>query len=141
MTDASVPPLVIAVAPNGARRGKADHPRLPLTLDEIAHEAARCREAGAAMLHLHVRDAEGRHVLDAGLYRETIAAVRCAAGADFLIQITTEAVGRYAPPSRWLSSTPSRRRRYRWRCANSRLRMRISDRSRRSCSVTRGAAR
>ena len=97
MTEAPVLPLVVAVAPNGARRGKTDHPRLPLTVNEIAYEAARCREEGAAMLHLHVRDAEGRHTLDADLYLQVIAAVRRAAGADFLIQITTEAVGRYGP--------------------------------------------
>jgi len=49
------------------------------------------------MLHLHVRDASGRHALDAEIYRETMAAVRREAGADAFIQITTEAAGRYAP--------------------------------------------
>ena len=49
------------------------------------------------MLHLHVRDAEGRHSLDEGRYREAIAAVREAVGDALLIQITTEAVGRYSP--------------------------------------------
>ena len=90
-------PIVIAAAPNGARRGKADHPALPLTAEEIAREAARCREAGAAMLHLHVREADGRHSLDPDAYRDAIAAVRREAGADLLIQPTTEAVGLYTP--------------------------------------------
>ena len=49
------------------------------------------------MVHLHVRDAEGRHVLDAEAYKSAIAAVRAEAGADMLVQITTEAVGVYAP--------------------------------------------
>jgi 3-keto-5-aminohexanoate cleavage enzyme len=94
---ASPLPLIVTVAPNGARRTRRDHPAIPLTPDEIGREAARCREAGAAMIHLHVRDADGRHVLDAAAYRAAIAAVRREAGADFLIQITTEAVGIFAP--------------------------------------------
>ena len=90
-------PAVIAVAPNGARRGPADHAALPVTAEAIAAEARRCRDAGAAMLHLHVRDAEGRHSLDPDLYRAAVAAVRAAVGDDLLIQVTTEAVGRYGP--------------------------------------------
>ncbi len=91
------PALIVTVAPNGARRSKADHPAIPLTADEIGREAARCRDAGAAMIHLHVRDRDGRHLLDADAYREAIAAVRQAAGDEIIIQVTTEAAGRYAP--------------------------------------------
>ena len=90
-------PLIITVAPNGARRGKADHPAIPLTPAEIGIEAARCQEAGAAMIHLHVRDAEGRHSLDPDLYRAAIAAVRKEAGSDLIVQVTTEAVGIFTP--------------------------------------------
>ena len=90
-------PLIITVAPNGARRGKADHPAIPLTPAEIGIEAARCQEAGAAMIHLHVRDAEGRHSLDPDLYRAAIAAVREEAGSDLIVQVTTEAIGIFTP--------------------------------------------
>lgn len=90
-------PFAIAVAPNGARRTKADHPRLPMSAAEIARDAAEALEAGAAMIHLHVRDREGRHTLDADLYREAVEAVRNAVGDDLVIQVTTEAVGRYEP--------------------------------------------
>lgn len=89
-------PLVIAVAPNGARRTKADHPALPMTPKESAEEAAMCRDAGAAMIHLHVRDNDGKHSLDADLYRDAIRAVRGAVGDDLIIQVTTEAVGIYS---------------------------------------------
>ena len=92
-----LPPLAVAVAPNGARRTKADHPALPMTAGEIAGEAARCAERGASMIHLHVRDGEGRHSLDADLYREAISAIRREAGSALIIQVTTEAVGRYHP--------------------------------------------
>lgn len=64
-----VAPLVIAVAPNGARKTKKDHPALPIEPRELAIEAASCIEKGAAMIHLHVRDASGGHSLDAGGYQ------------------------------------------------------------------------
>lgn len=51
------------------------------------------------MIHLHVRDETLAHSLDAGRYRAAIDAIRAAAGASIVIQITTEAVGRYAPPA------------------------------------------
>lgn len=86
-------PLLIGVAPNGARRGKTDHPDIPLTAQEIATTAARCRLAGAGLLHLHVRDAQGGHSLSAALYREAIRQVRRMAGAQLLVQITTESCG------------------------------------------------
>lgn len=88
-------PVSITVAPNGARRTKADHGAIPLTPDEIAAEALACRAAGAAILHLHVRDADGRHSLDVGRYRDAIAAVR--AVCDIVVQPTTERVGMFAP--------------------------------------------
>ena len=90
-------PLILAVAPNGARKTKADHPELPLSPEEIGRTAAACREAGAAMIHLHVRDEAGRHSLDPERYRAAIAAVEREAGRDFLIQVTSEAGGRYRP--------------------------------------------
>lgn len=90
-------PLILTVAPNGARKSKADHPSLPMAAAEIARTAAACAEAGAAMIHLHVRDREGGHLLDAEAYREATAAIRREAGSDLIIQITTESVGRYGP--------------------------------------------
>jgi len=90
-------PFVITVAPNGARRGYREHPAMPLTVEEIARAAARCRDAGAAMIHLHVRDAKGEHLLDADAYREATAAIRAQVGDDLIVQITTEAVEKYQP--------------------------------------------
>ncbi len=49
------------------------------------------------MIHLHVRDREFGHSLDPKLYEEAIAAIRNRVGQDLIIQITTEAVGRYSP--------------------------------------------
>ncbi|MEO1331048.1 MAG: 3-keto-5-aminohexanoate cleavage protein [Pseudomonadota bacterium] len=89
-------PVILMAAPNGARRSKADHPALPIAIPETVAEAKACRAAGAAMLHAHVRDAAGVHTLDAGLYRELIAEMATAV-PDMIVQITTEAVGRYSP--------------------------------------------
>jgi uncharacterized protein (DUF849 family) len=89
-------PLLVMVAPTGARRTKAEHAALPLSPVEIAAEAERCCGAGATVLHLHVRDADGRHSLDPGLYRRAIDAVEAALGERMVIQITTESDGRYS---------------------------------------------
>lgn len=86
----------LMVAPNGARKGKADHPNLPITLDEIVAEAVACFAAGADGLHLHVRDSAGLHSLDAERYRAVLEALRVAV-PEMTLQITTEAVGMYSP--------------------------------------------
>ncbi|NRF65613.1 3-keto-5-aminohexanoate cleavage protein [Aquincola sp. S2] len=88
-------PLIITVAPNGAYKQAREHPALPLTPQAIAREAARCRDAGAAMLHLHIRDADGRHSLDVAGYRAALDAVRAAVGDTLVLQVTSEAAGRY----------------------------------------------
>lgn len=86
----------IMVAPNGARLQKSDHPAFPLTLPEIVTCAQDCFAAGADGLHLHLRDANGGHLLDAGGYREALAEIAQAV-PDMAVQITTEAVGIYDP--------------------------------------------
>lgn len=91
MTDGAL----IAVAPNGARRGKADHPALPIAPAELALEADACWAAGASLLHLHVRDAGGGHSLAADDYLPAIEAVKAAVGDRMIVQITTEACGVY----------------------------------------------
>ncbi len=93
----SDPPLIVMVAPNGARRTRADHPALPVTPAELADSAARCLEAGAAAIHVHVRDRDGRHTLDPQAYAAALAAIRGAVGDRLICQITTEAVGRHTP--------------------------------------------
>jgi uncharacterized protein (DUF849 family) len=92
--------FTVTVAPNGARRTKADHPALPVRIEEIADTAVSCFQAGASAIHLHIRDRNGKHSLDAGRYRETIAAVAQAA-PRMDIQVTTEAAGVYDVPAQF----------------------------------------
>lgn len=87
---------MIAVAPNGARKTSSDHARLPISPAELAQTATDCVEAGACMLHLHVRDERLEHSLEAQRYRDATAAIRAEVGDELIIQITTEAVGRYS---------------------------------------------
>jgi 3-keto-5-aminohexanoate cleavage enzyme len=91
-------PLVVMAAPNGARLDKAGHPAVPLTSEEIADCAVELSAVGVSVLHLHVRDAKGGHVLDADRYLAAIDAIRERTGDRLVIQVTTEAVGRY---DRW----------------------------------------
>lgn len=85
----------VAVAPNGGRRTKADHPALPTGPAELARTAAECVEAGAAMIHVHVRDSDDRHLLDADAYNAVIKAIRAEVGERMVVQITSEALGIY----------------------------------------------
>jgi uncharacterized protein (DUF849 family) len=93
MTEAN--PFIVMSAPNGARRGKADHPGIPLSPKELAENAQAILDNGASILHLHVRDEAGNHSLDPERYRAAIDAVRKQVGNELVIQITTEACGIY----------------------------------------------
>jgi 3-keto-5-aminohexanoate cleavage enzyme len=88
---------IIMVAPNGARLQKTDHPAVPITPTEVAEAVAESHKAGAQAAHIHVRDDNGRHCLDAGRYKQTIDFIRQKAGDEIIIQITTEAVGQFTP--------------------------------------------
>jgi len=71
-----LPTTLITVAPTGAETEKADVPALPTTLAELVETACRCEQAGAAMVHVHVRDAEHRPTLDLHRLSDTVAALR-----------------------------------------------------------------
>jgi len=79
--------LLITVAPTGAETSKADCPRLPTTLEELVETAQRCQQAGAAMVHVHIRDAEHRPTLDLGRLKETVAALH--GQTDLVVQLST----------------------------------------------------
>jgi uncharacterized protein (DUF849 family) len=78
---------LITVAPTGAESDKADVPALPVTLDELVQTARECEAAGAAVIHIHIRDDEARPTLDLGRLRETVQAVREA--TDLIVQLST----------------------------------------------------
>jgi len=89
-------PFIVMSAPNGARRGKDDHPALPVTPDELAACAENIADAGASIIHLHVRDEQGGHSIDPDRYRAATSAVHDRVGDRLIIQVTTEACGLYS---------------------------------------------
>src|ERR1035437_4321948 len=64
---ATVAPVgtLITVAPTGAETAKSDCPQLPTTLAELVETAVACQDAGASLIHIHIREGEHRPSLDA----------------------------------------------------------------------------
>ena len=67
---------LITVAATGAEADKAQVPALPVTLEELTKTAVRCQEAGAAVIHVHIRDDEARPTLDVSRLKDTVTALR-----------------------------------------------------------------
>ncbi len=78
---------LITVAPTGAELEKDAVPALPVTLDELVSTAIQCQEAGAAVIHVHIRDDEARPTLDLGRLTDTVRALREA--TDLVVQLST----------------------------------------------------
>lgn len=62
--------LIITAALTGAEVTREQQPNLPLTPDEIAEAAYECYLAGASIVHVHARDAEGNPTQDYEVYKE-----------------------------------------------------------------------
>jgi uncharacterized protein (DUF849 family) len=86
-TTVSTQGTLITVAPTGAESEKHAVPALPVTLDELVRTAIQCREAGAAVIHVHIRDDEAKPTLDLGRLTDTVRALREA--TDLVVQLST----------------------------------------------------
>jgi 3-keto-5-aminohexanoate cleavage enzyme len=60
----------------GAELTRAQTPHLPIKPKEVADEAARCRDAGAAVIHLHARNDDGSNTQSTERFAEVIDAIR-----------------------------------------------------------------
>lgn len=80
-------PAVLTAAIVGAETTRAQNPNLPLTAEEIGIEAAKCRDNGAAIIHLHVREADGRPTQSRELFAKAIAEIR--KRTDVIVQTST----------------------------------------------------
>src|SRR5215469_9634756 len=78
---------LITVAPTGAESDKSAVPALPVTLEELVTTAKECREAGAAVIHVHIRDAAAKPTLDLARLKDTVQALREA--TDLIVQLST----------------------------------------------------
>src|SRR4051812_37780071 len=79
--------LLVTVAPTGAETTKADCPQLPTTLEELVDTAQRCQAAGAAMIHVHIRDDEHRPTLDLARLTDTVDALH--ERTELVVQLST----------------------------------------------------
>jgi 3-keto-5-aminohexanoate cleavage enzyme len=78
---------IITCAITGAETTRQQNPNLPITPQEIADAACEAREAGAAILHLHVRNDDGSPTQSVAVFKEAIALIR--RKTDIVIEITT----------------------------------------------------
>lgn len=79
--------VIVTVAPTGAWPSKKDNPAVPLTPQEIADDVYACWQAGAAVAHLHMRDAEGLGTMDKERFKETVELIR--KRCDIVLNLTT----------------------------------------------------
>jgi len=81
--------VIISAALTGAVTPKDANEHIPLTPAEIAVDAYRCWQAGAAVVHLHMRDDQGLGTMDPAKFAETIERIRTHKDCDVVINCTT----------------------------------------------------
>ena len=84
MTDS----CIIAVAITGSLPTKANNPAVPITIDEQVESTQEAMEAGAALVHCHVRDDEGRPTSDPDRFARLMEGIR-AHCPGMIIQLST----------------------------------------------------
>lgn len=92
--------LIITAALTGAETTREHNPNLPITPEEIARAAREARNAGASIVHIHVRDREGNPTQDMDIFRKTCDLIR--EMTDVIVQISTGGAVGTAPEERLL---------------------------------------
>jgi uncharacterized protein (DUF849 family) len=89
--------VMISCAVTGSADTPARNPAVPVTPQQIAQSAIDAAKAGAAIVHVHVRDPQTtRPSMDVALYREAVDRIR-SSGSDVLINLTTGPGARFVP--------------------------------------------
>lgn len=78
---------IISCAICGAETTRDQNPNLPLSPEELAEAAFQAYKAGAAIIHLHVRDREGNATQDLDIFQKTISLIR--EKCDVIVEVTT----------------------------------------------------
>lgn len=81
--------VIITAALTGAMTPKELNPNIPLTPEEIAEDAYQCWKAGAAVVHLHMRDDNGLGTMDKEKFKKTIDLIKERTDCDVVINCTT----------------------------------------------------
>ena len=84
---------IITAALTGAVTPKSLNPNIPITPKEIAEDAIRCWKAGAAVVHLHMRDENGYGTMDKNRFKETVDRIR--SESDVIINLTSSGAKEY----------------------------------------------
>ena len=92
--------LIITVRPNEWMM-RGPNPHIPYTPDEIAEDAARCREAGAAIMHVHARLSDGGRTNSPELYAEIARKIRDK--SDILVHTTLGNIHNAGPDEKRLA--------------------------------------
>ena len=82
-----MPKAILTAAIVGAETTRAQNPNLPITPEEIGIEAAKCRENGAAIVHIHVREPDGKPSQSRELFARAIEEIR--KRTDVVVQTST----------------------------------------------------
>src|SRR5262245_33397593 len=89
--------VMIACAVTGSADTPGRNPAVPVTPQQIAQSALDAGKAGAAIVHIHVRDPQTtRPSMDPAHYREVVERIR-GSGSDVIINLTTGPGARFAP--------------------------------------------
>ena len=80
--------LIITACICGAEVTKEHNPNVPYTVEEIAREAKSAYDAGAALIHLHVREDDGRPTQSAERFDACIKAIKEVC-PDAIVQVST----------------------------------------------------
>jgi uncharacterized protein (DUF849 family) len=89
--------VIITCAVTGADDSVGKNPAVPVTPKQIAASSIEAARAGAAAVHIHVRDPEtGKPSMELELYRETVDRIRDS-GVDVIINLTTGPGARFVP--------------------------------------------
>lgn len=86
--------VILTCAVTGSGDSHLKHPHVPSTLEEIAASAVAAAKAGASVVHLHVREADGTPCRKLEYYQETVRLIR-ESGVDVIINLTTGMGGDY----------------------------------------------
>lgn len=80
--------IILTCALTGAQQGKEANPNLPEQPDEIIAQGLEAWRAGAAIIHIHARDANGKATSDVGIFRRIVEGLR-EQGCDAILNLTT----------------------------------------------------
>ena len=79
--------IVITAALTGAGHGKEANPSLPEQPEEIIEQALQCRDAGAAIVHVHARDKSGNNTMSLDIFRKIHEGIK--SSTDLIVELST----------------------------------------------------